>query len=66
MLSLVDQKFHVSFASQVVKVHQMSVDTYLEDVILNSVDKTADTQARQEIQEMAQKVNDVAYDMENR
>ena len=28
------------------KVHQSTVDTYLEDVILSSVDKTADQQVR--------------------
>lgn len=35
---------------QTVKVHQDSVDRYLEDVILTSMDFTADQQARQEIQ----------------
>ncbi|XP_074652837.1 cilia- and flagella-associated protein 91-like [Tubulanus polymorphus] len=51
---------------QVVKVHQMSVDTYLENVILNAVDTTADAQARSEIQETAIKINDIAYDMEDK
>ncbi|XP_041373414.1 cilia- and flagella-associated protein 91-like [Gigantopelta aegis] len=49
---------------QVVKVHQTSVDTYLESVILGSLDDTADVQARREIEEMADKINDVAYDVE--
>ncbi|XP_077985576.1 cilia- and flagella-associated protein 91-like isoform X2 [Glandiceps talaboti] len=51
---------------QVVKVHQNSVDTYLEDIILMSVDNTADKQARTEIQDFAEKINDVAYEMEDR
>ncbi|KAL3885253.1 hypothetical protein ACJMK2_025341 [Sinanodonta woodiana] len=51
---------------QVIKVHQDSVDTYLEDIILNSIDFTADRQAREEIQQMAEQINDVAYEMEDR
>ena len=34
---------------QMVKVHQTTVDTYLEDIILAATDKTADDQARDEI-----------------
>ncbi len=48
-----------------VKVHQDTVDTYLEDIILLSVDKTADIQARMEVQEQAQKINDIAYELED-
>ncbi|XP_025100733.1 cilia- and flagella-associated protein 91-like [Pomacea canaliculata] len=51
---------------QVVKVHQTSVDTYLEDIILGAVDSTADVQARAEIHAQAQKINDVAYEIESR
>lgn len=51
---------------QVVKVHQRSVDTYLEDIILGSIDKTADEQARGEIMDQAEKINDVAYEIEER
>ena len=51
---------------QVVKVHQNSVDTYLETIILDSVDNTADAQARMEISDMAERINDVAYDMEDK
>lgn len=50
---------------QVVKVHQNSVQTYLEDILMGSVDQTADLQARSEIMEMADKINDVAYDIED-
>ena len=51
---------------QVVKVHQNSVDNYLEDIIMHSVDMTADGQAREEIKELAEKINDVAYEMEDK
>lgn len=51
---------------QVLKVHQSTVDTYLEDILMNAVDSTADEQARQEIRRYADKINDVAYEMEDR
>lgn len=49
---------------QMVKVHQTTVDTYLEDIILSATDKTADDQARKEIKEVAAKINDIAYELE--
>lgn len=52
---------HFSSLPQVVKVHQNSVNTYLEDIILGSTDRAADQVARQEIRSVAQRVNDVAY-----
>lgn len=48
------------------KVHQSTVDTYLEDVILGAVDKTAEEQARHEIQEYAEKINNIAYEIEDK
>ncbi|XP_033028866.1 cilia- and flagella-associated protein 91 [Lacerta agilis] len=51
---------------QVVKVHQSTVDSYLEDVILDSMEATADEQAREEIQRVAVEINDIAYEMEAR
>ncbi len=51
---------------QLIKVHQNTVDTYLEDVIMNSVDLTADEQARLEIKEQADKINDIAYEIEDK
>ena len=51
---------------QVVKVHQTTVDTYLENIILDSVDMTADAQARMEVMDMAERINDVAYEMEDK
>lgn len=49
-----------------VKVHQSSVDTYLEDMILLSMDVTADNQAREEVQVLAEQINDIAYEMEDK
>lgn len=47
-------------------MHQTTVDEYLEDVILSTIGRAADDQARAEIQIMAQKVNEVAAEAENR
>ncbi|KAM6986721.1 cilia- and flagella-associated protein 91 [Aplochiton taeniatus] len=49
---------------QVVRVHQDTVDLYLEDIILGTLEQTADQQARQEIRRVAQEVNNIAYAME--
>ena len=57
-------KCRVTHFSQTVKVHQETVETYLEDIIMESVEQTADAQARREIQEMADRVNEVAYEIE--
>ncbi|XP_029434762.1 cilia- and flagella-associated protein 91 isoform X2 [Rhinatrema bivittatum] len=51
---------------QVIKVHQSTVDTYLEDVILNATESTAEEQAREEIQKKAVQINDIAYELETR
>lgn len=40
------------------------METYLEDCILETVDQVADEEARKEIQDMATKINDIAYDVE--
>lgn len=42
------------------------MDSYLESVILESVDDTADAQARAEIYDLAEKINNVAYEMEDK
>ena len=47
------------------KVHQNSVNSYLEDVILEAVDETARDRARGEVQAMAQNINDIAYERES-
>ncbi|KAM4609417.1 cilia- and flagella-associated protein 91 [Polymixia lowei] len=49
---------------QVVQVHQDTVDLYLEDIILGTIEQTADQQAREEIHRMAREVNNIAYAME--
>lgn len=49
-----------------VKVHHDTVDMYLEDVILNSINLTADAQAREEIHLMAEELNNITYAMEER
>lgn len=51
---------------QIVQVHQETVDLYLEDVILETLEQTADQQAREEIRRRAKQVNDIAYAMEER
>lgn len=51
---------------QVVKVHQSTITSYLEDIILNTEENTAEEQARAEIEKMAKKINDIAYEMESR
>ncbi|XP_061735152.1 cilia- and flagella-associated protein 91 isoform X1 [Nerophis ophidion] len=49
---------------QVVQVHQETVDLYFEDVILDTMEITADQQAREEIRRVAKEVNDIAYAIE--
>ncbi|XP_038613803.1 cilia- and flagella-associated protein 91 [Tachyglossus aculeatus] len=51
---------------EVVKVHQSTVTSYLEDIILGSQESTAEEQARAEIQKQAAEINDIAYEMESR
>ncbi|NWX21118.1 CFA91 protein, partial [Aegotheles bennettii] len=43
-----------------------SIDNYLEDIILSSMEDTAEEQAKEEIQRIAVEVNDIAYEMESR
>ncbi|NXU58844.1 CFA91 protein, partial [Turnix velox] len=50
----------------VVKMQRGTVESYLEDIILNSMENTAEEQAREEIQRMAVEINDIAYEMESR
>uniref|UniRef100_A0A3Q2XJD5 Cilia- and flagella-associated protein 91 n=1 Tax=Hippocampus comes TaxID=109280 RepID=A0A3Q2XJD5_HIPCM len=51
---------------EVVKVHQETVDLYFEDIILDTMEITADQQAREEIRRVAKEVNDIAYAIEER
>jgi len=59
-------KLLLFFDRQVVKVHQNTVDAYLEDVIMSAIDSTASDQARQEIQQLAVHVNEAAYAAERK
>ncbi|KAM8977766.1 cilia- and flagella-associated protein 91 [Pelodytes ibericus] len=49
---------------QVVSIHQTTVDSYLEDIILKATAHTAEEQAREEIRRKAEEINDIAYQME--
>ncbi|AWP02171.1 putative protein MAATS1 [Scophthalmus maximus] len=49
---------------QVVQIHQETVELYLEDVILGTVEQTADQQAREEIRKRAKEINDIVYAMD--
>ncbi|XP_054510465.2 cilia- and flagella-associated protein 91 [Agelaius phoeniceus] len=51
---------------QVVDVQDRTIDTYLEDVILSSMERTAEEQAREEVQKRAVEINDIAYEVESR
>ncbi|XP_066425535.1 cilia- and flagella-associated protein 91 [Molothrus aeneus] len=51
---------------QVVDVQDRTIDTYLEDVILSSMERTAEEQAREEVQKKAVEINDIAYEVESR
>ena len=46
------------------KTQQNCIETYLEDCILETMDNVADEEARKEIKETAEKINDIAYEME--
>lgn len=43
-----------------------TIDTYLEDVILSSMERTAKEQAREEVKQRAVEINNIAYKMESR
>ncbi|KFQ36607.1 Protein MAATS1, partial [Mesitornis unicolor] len=47
-------------------LQQRTIDSYLEDIILSSLENTAEEQAREEVQRMAVEINDIAYEMESR
>eukprot|EP00066_Takifugu_rubripes_P017751 XP_011607017.1 PREDICTED: protein MAATS1-like [Takifugu rubripes] len=49
---------------QVVQVHQETVDLYLEDIILDTLENTTDQRAREDIHRRAQEVNRLAFAME--
>eukprot|EP00912_Choanoflagellata_sp_UC4_P001146 UC4_evm3s712 len=51
---------------QVVGVHQETVESYLEDIIIGAVNDASDDQARKEIRKQADKINAVAQDLHER
>ena len=51
---------------QLLKTQQSSVETYLEDCILESINKVANDKAREEINDMTLKINEVAYELEEK
>eukprot|EP01137_Pigoraptor_chileana_P011280 Opistho-2@61878 len=50
----------------IVNVHKDTVDTYLEDVVGNAVEGTAERQAREFVRERARQLNDIVDEMEKR
>lgn len=54
------------FCEQLLKTQQDCVDTYLEDCILSTQEEVADNEARVEIQEKANMINDLAYEVEEK
>ncbi len=50
---------------QMMRVQQGSVESYLEDIILQSVEATGDEQAREEIRKQAAIVNTIAHDFQH-
>ena len=46
---------------QTVRVHSGTVDSYLEEVILASVESTADQEARKEVRRQADTINTIAH-----
>lgn len=43
------------------RVHSGTVDSYLEEVILASVESTADQEAREEVRRQADTINTIAH-----
>lgn len=50
---------------QMMRVHQGTVDTYLQDVIMKSMDRTADHMAREDIADRAKVINKLAHKFEH-
>ncbi|KAJ3413697.1 Cilia- and flagella-associated protein 91 [Chytridiales sp. JEL 0842] len=50
----------------VMRVHQETVDSYLEDIIASSIDHTSSLQAKQQVREYANIINGVVDELEKR
>ena len=49
-----------------VQVHQNTVDSYLEGIILATIDSSATDHASAEIMQKADQINELAYEIEER
>ena len=48
---------------QIISVHQETVESYLEDIIIQASDETAHIQARQSVTDYAEKLNQIVDDL---
>ncbi|CAI8024855.1 Cilia- and flagella-associated protein 91 [Geodia barretti] len=55
------RRIHDELFKQTVRVHSGTVDSFLEDVILSSVERTADQEAREEVRRQADTINTIAH-----
>ena len=53
-------------AFQLIKVHQDTVDMYLEDLVMESMDWVAEAEARHHVRELADKIDKAAEEAELR
>nr|CAD7453770.1 unnamed protein product [Timema tahoe] len=57
---------HDEMFKQTLKVHQDTVDLYLEDVILDALDWVSEQEARQHVRQMARRIDEAAYEAHSR
>ncbi|KAJ3175639.1 Cilia- and flagella-associated protein 91, partial [Irineochytrium annulatum] len=50
----------------VMRVHQETVDSYLEDIVAGAVNQTASIQARKQVRDYAEKINGFVEEMEKK
>ena len=55
------RRIHDELFKQTVHVHSGTVDSYLEEVILHSIESTSDQQARLEVRRQADTINTIAH-----
>ena len=60
------QKQQDEIFRQVMKVHQESVESYLEDLVAEGVERVAGVEARRQVREVAERVNRVVDELERR
>ena len=54
------------FSLQVTGIHQQTVEMYLEDIYLETINRSADDEARKYVQQLARTINDAAFVMEKK